>query len=43
MIKLSELLQKLFNSEYLTDKEYEIYLKLVESAKKKESKHAITK
>lgn len=40
MVKLSKLLEKLYNYEYLTDKEYEIYMKLVADLKKKESKNA---
>ena len=38
MIKLSKLLEKLYNNEYLTDKEYEMYTKLVVELKKKEGK-----
>lgn len=42
MIKLSKLLEKLYNNEYLTDKEYEVYIKLVSDLKAKESKNATT-
>ena len=36
-IKLSELLIKLYNNEYLSDYEYEIYIRLVQSFQKKEA------
>lgn len=36
VIKLSELLEKLYNHEWLSDKEFETYLKLVENLKRKE-------
>ena len=42
MIKLSELLEKLYNHEWLSDKEFETYLKLVEELKKKESRNVAT-
>lgn len=38
MIKLSELLEKLYNHEWLSDKEFELYLKLVDSLKEKENR-----
>lgn len=38
-MRLSKLLEKLYNHEYLTDKEYEVYIKLVAELKKKESKN----
>lgn len=38
-MKLSKLLEKLYNHEYLTDKEYEVYTKLVAELKKKEGKN----
>lgn len=37
-MKLSKLLEKLYNHEYLNDKEYEMYIKLVSELKKKEGK-----
>jgi hypothetical protein len=43
MIKLSELLEKLYNHEWLSDKEFELYLKLVDSLKEKEAKYEKSK
>ena len=36
MIKLSELLEKLYNNSYLNDSEFELYLKWVDLLKEKE-------
>jgi hypothetical protein len=41
-IKLSELLEKLYSGDYLTDEEFEIYLKLVDDLKKKEKNEITT-
>lgn len=43
MIKLSELLEKLYNHEWLSDKEFELYLKLVDSLKEREDKYEKSK
>lgn len=39
MIKLSELLEKLYNHEWLSDKEFETYLKWVKLLQEKEEKY----
>jgi hypothetical protein len=38
-LKLSELLMKLYQGDYLSDEEYSMYLQLVDDLKKKEEKH----
>lgn len=38
-LRLSELLMKLYQGDYLSDEEYNTYLQLVEDLKKKEEKH----
>lgn len=43
MIKLSELLEKLYNHEWLSDKEFETYLKWVELLQEKEEKYEKSK
>jgi hypothetical protein len=42
-LRLSELLMKLYQGDYLSDEEYSTYLQLVEDLKKKEDKHEKTR